>query len=89
MHKKPTLATILFRHLWPKLQKGERRFTIVDTSLDFGVTAYTLSKAVRRFNESGHALKFPGMRFHAKVIDAYKLEISAEQVLDKQPNSLF
>ena len=86
---KPTLPTILFRHLWTRLQAGDRKFTISDTSLEFGVTAYTLSKAVRRFNETGHALNFPGMRFHAKVIDAYKLEISAEQILDKRPEELF
>lgn len=87
--KKPALATVLFRFLWPQLQKGERAFTISDTGLSFGVTAYTLSKAVRRFNESGHSLKFPGWKFHAKVVDAYKLEIKAEQVLDLPAASLF
>lgn len=87
--KKPTLATVLFRHLWRKMHTGAREFKIENTDLKFGVTAYSLSKAVRRFNETGHELRFPGWRFHAKVIDAYKLEISAEQILDKRPEELF
>lgn len=47
--KKPTLATVLFRHLWRKMQTGAREFKIENTDLQFGVTAYSLSKAVRRF----------------------------------------
>ena len=87
--KKPTLATVLFRHLWRKMQTGAREFKIENTDLQFGVTAYSLSKAVRRFNETGHEeLRFPGWRFHAKIIDAYSLEIKAEQVLDRAPGAI-
>ena len=86
--KKTNPAKLLLRHLWPRMQHGERHFIIDDTRLAFSMTAQQLSKVVRRFNETGHALNFPGMRFHAKVIDAYKLEISAEQILDKRPGGL-
>lgn len=88
MKKRPTIATILLRHLWPQMQEGRRHFEIKDTALAFNATAQQLSKAVRRFNESGNRLRFPGWRFHAKVVDVYTLTIDAEQIIDEKPGSL-
>ena len=81
-------AKLLLRYLWPRMQRGERHFIIDDTNLAFSATAQQLSKAVRRFNESGHQLRFPGWRFHARVVDVYTLTIDAEQIIDPKPDSL-
>ena len=75
--KKITTAQILMRVLWPQLQAGERTFMIEDTMTSYGQTAQQLSKAVRRFNESGHKLNWPGFHFSAKVLDIYRLQIEA------------
>lgn len=69
MKKKTTTSTLLLRYLWSQMQEGRRHFGIADTNLAFSATAQQLSKAVRRFNESGHQLRFPGWRFHARVVD--------------------
>lgn len=88
MKKKTTTSTLLLRYLWSQMQEGRRHFEIADTNLAFSATAQQLSKAVRRFNESGHQLRFPGWRFHARVIDVYTLTIDAEQIIDPKPDSL-
>lgn len=88
MKKKTTTSTLLLRYLWSQMQEGRRHFEIADTNLDFSATAQQLSKAVRRFNESGHQLRFPGWRFHARVVDVYTLTIDAEQIIDPKPDSL-
>lgn len=88
MKKKTTTSTLLLRYLWSQMQEGRRHFEIADTNLAFSATAQQLSKAVRRFNESGHQLRFPGWRFHAKVVDVYTLTIDAEQIIDPKPDSL-
>lgn len=88
MKKKTTTSTLLLRYLWSQMQEGRRHFEIADTNLAFGATAQQLSKAVRRFNESGHQLRFPGWRFHARVVDVYTLTIDAEQIIDPKPDSL-
>lgn len=88
MKKKTTTSTLLLRYLWSQMQEGRRHFEIADTNLAFSATAQQLSKAVRRFNESGHQLKFPGWRFHARVVDVYTLTIDAEQIIDPKPDSL-
>ena len=90
---KPTTAQILMRVLWPRLQAGERSFLIEDTQLSYGLTAQQLSKAVRRFNENGNKLQWPGLHFSAEVLDVYRLQIrvriQADPVVvqkdDKQP----
>ncbi len=82
MTKTQTPAKLLLRYLWPRMQRGERHFVIEDTQLAFSQTAQQLSKAVRRFNESGHELNWPGFHFSAKVLDVYKLEIKAEREAD-------
>ena len=64
---KPTTAQILMRVLWPRLQAGERSFLIEDTQASYGLTAQQLSKAVRRFNENGHKLQWPGLHFSATI----------------------
>ena len=79
---KPTTAQILMRVLWPRLQAGERSFLIEDTQLSYGLTAQQLSKAVRRFNENGNKLKWPGFHFSAKVLDVYRLQIDARIEVD-------
>lgn len=81
-------AKLLLRYLWPRMQRGERHFIIDDTQLAFSMTAQQLSKVVRRFNETGNRLRFPGWRFHAKVVDVYTLTIDAEQIIDEKPGSL-
>lgn len=88
MKKKTTTSTLLLRYLWSQMQEGRRHFEIAGTNLAFSATAQQLSKAVRRFNESGHQLKFPGWRFHARVVDVYTLTIDAEQIIDPKPDSL-
>lgn len=88
MKKKTTTSTLLLRYLWSQMQEGRRHFEIADTNLAFSATAQQLSKAVRRFNESGHQLRFPGCRFHARVVDVYTLTIDAEQIIDPKPDSL-
>ena len=88
MKKKTTTSTLLLRYLWSQMQEGRRHFEIADTNLAFSATAQQLSKAVRRFNESGHQLRFPGWRFHARVVDVYTLTIDAEQIIDAKPDSL-
>ena len=88
MKKKTTTSTLLLRYLWSQMQEGRRHFEIADTNLAFSATAQQLSKAVRRFNESGHQLRFPGGRFHARVVDVYTLTIDAEQIIDPKPDSL-
>lgn len=88
MKKKTTTSTLLLRYLWSQMQEGRRHFEIADTNLAFSATAQQLSKAVRRFNESGHQLRFPGWRFHARVVDVYTLTIDAEQIIDPKPDSL-
>lgn len=88
MKKKTTTSTLLLRYLWSQMQEGRRHFEIADTNLAFNATAQQLSKAVRRFNESGHQLRFPGWRFHARVVDVYTLTIDAEQIIDPKPDSL-
>lgn len=88
MKKKTTTSTLLLRYLWSQMQEGRRHFEIADTNLAFSATAQQLSKAVRRFNESGHQLRFPGWRFHARVVDVYTLTIDAEQIIDPKPYSL-
>ena len=88
MKKKTTTSTLLLRYLWSQMQEGRRHFEIADTNLAFSATAQQLSKAVRRFNESGHLLRFPGWRFHARVVDVYTLTIDAEQIIDPKPDSL-
>lgn len=88
MKKKTTTSTLLLRYLWSQMQEGRRHFEIADTNLAFSATAQQLSKAVRRFNESGHKLRFPGWRFHARVVDVYTLTIDAEQIIDPKPDSL-
>lgn len=88
MKKKTTKSTLLLRYLWSQMQEGRRHFEIADTNLAFSATAQQLSKAVRRFNESGHQLRFPGWRFHARVVDVYTLTIDAEQIIDPKPDSL-
>lgn len=88
MKKKITTSTLLLRYLWSQMQEGRRHFEIADTNLAFSATAQQLSKAVRRFNESGHQLRFPGWRFHARVVDVYTLTIDAEQIIDPKPDSL-
>lgn len=89
MAKTPTPAKLLLRYLWPRMQRGERHFVIEDTQLAFSQTAQQLSKAVRRFNESGHELNWPGFHFSAKVLDVYKLEIKAEREADPVPSGSF
>lgn len=88
MKKKTTTSTLLLRYLWSQMQEGRRHFEIADTNLAFSATAQQLSKALRRFNESGHQLRFPGWRFHARVVDVYTLTIDAEQIIDPKPDSL-
>lgn len=66
-------AKLLLRYLWPRMQRGERHFIIDDTQLAFSMTAQQLSKVVRRFNETGHELNWPGFHFSAKVLDIYRL----------------
>lgn len=88
MKKKTTTSTLLLRYLWSQMQEGRRHFEIADTNLAFSATAQQLSKAVRRFNESGHQLRFPGWRFHARVVDVYTLTIDAEQIIDPKSDSL-
>lgn len=88
MTKTQTPAKLLLRYLWSQMQEGRRHFEIADTNLAFSATAQQLSKAVRRFNESGHQLRFPGWRFHARVVDVYTLTIDAEQIIDPKPDSL-
>lgn len=88
MKKKTTTSPLLLRYLWSQMQEGRRHFEIADTNLAFSATAQQLSKAVRRFNESGHQLRFPGWRFHARVVDVYTLTIDAEQIIDPKPDSL-
>ena len=88
MKKKTTTSTLLLRYLWSQMQEGRRHFESADTNLAFSATAQQLSKAVRRFNESGHQLRFPGWRFHARVVDVYTLTIDAEQIIDPKPDSL-
>ena len=88
MKKKTTTSTLLLRYLWSQMQEGRRHFEIADTNLAVSATAQQLSKAVRRFNESGHQLRFPGWRFHARVVDVYTLTIDAEQIIDPKPDSL-
>lgn len=88
MKKKTTTSTLLLRYLWSQMQEGRRHFEIADTNLAFSATAQQLSKAVRRFNESGHQLRFPGWQFHARVVDVYTLTIDAEQIIDPKPDSL-
>jgi hypothetical protein len=88
MKKKTTTSTLLLRYLWSQMQEGRRHFEIADTNLAFSATAQQLSKAVRRFNESGHQLRFSGWRFHARVVDVYTLTIDAEQIIDPKPDSL-
>lgn len=88
MKKKTTTSTLLLRYLWSQMQESRRHFEIADTNLAFSATAQQLSKAVRRFNESGHQLRFPGWRFHARVVDVYTLTIDAEQIIDPKPDSL-
>lgn len=88
MKKKTTTSTLLLRYLWSQMQEGRRHFEIADTNLAFSATAQQLSKAVRRFNESGHQLRFPGWRFHARVVDVYTLTIDAEQIIDPKPDFL-
>lgn len=88
MKKKTTTSTLLLRYLWSQMQEGRRHFEIADTNLAFSATAQQLSKAVRRFNESGHQLRFPRWRFHARVVDVYTLTIDAEQIIDPKPDSL-
>ena len=88
MKKKTTTSTLLLRYIWSQMQEGRRHFEIADTNLAFSATAQQLSKAVRRFNESGHQLRFPGWRFHARVVDVYTLTIDAEQIIDPKPDSL-
>lgn len=56
-------AKLLLRYLWPRMQRGERHFIIDDTQLAFSMTAQQLSKVVRRFNETGHELNWPGFHF--------------------------
>ena len=58
-------AKLLLRYLWPRMQRGERHFIIDDTQLAFSMTAQQLSKVVRRFNETGHELNWPGFHRNA------------------------
>lgn len=85
MKKKTTTSTLLLRYLWSQMQEGRRHFEIADTNLAFSATAQQLSKAVRRFNESGHELNWPGFHFSAKVLDIYRLEITAAREADPVP----
>ncbi|MEI3244194.1 MAG: hypothetical protein V8R98_06265 [Holdemanella sp.] len=78
-------AKLLLRYLWPRMQRGERHFIIDDTQLAFSMTAQQLSKVVRRFNETGHELNWPGFHFSAKVLDIYRLEITAAREADPVP----
>ena len=80
MPKKPSLPTMIFRHLWKRMQAGQRWFVIDDTNLTFASTAYQVSKAIRRFNEPNHKLLWPDFRFTAKILDAYTVEIIAERL---------
>lgn len=89
MTKKPTLPLILFRHLWPLMQNGQREFIFAHTDLELNATAYQVSKAVRRFNESGHKLRWPGFEFSAYIEDAYRVRICAKTKPEPTEGGLF
>lgn len=75
----PNLPVIMRDWLWQKMQSGQTEFIIEDTDKEFQSSALQVSKAIRRFNETGHALKWPGFRFSVKVLDVYRVYIRAEQ----------
>lgn len=74
------LPRIVGAYSWKKLQAGIQDFEVEDTGLTFSATAQQVSKAVRRFNESDHPMRWPGFRFSAKVLGPYAIRISVRQV---------
>lgn len=89
MTRKPTLPLILFRYLWPLMQKGQREFLFDNTLLQFSATAQQVSKAVRRFNETDHKLRWPGFEFSARVEDVYRIHIYAKPKEEQVCGGLF
>lgn len=75
-----TLPYILREYLWRRMQDGEFTFVIQNTQFEFSASAYQVSKAVHRFNENGHALRWPGFKFSARIIDVYTIAITIKQV---------
>ncbi len=73
------LPTFVMRYLWKCLQEGVTEVIVEDTQIEFGATAQQVSKAVRRFNETGHKRFWPGFHFSARVLDVYRIAIRAEQ----------
>lgn len=67
------------------LRKDCHETTIADTRATFdGMSAQQVSKAARRMNESherSRALRIPGWRVSAKVLDVYSIEIKLRQVI--------
>lgn len=76
-----SLPFVVKNYVWHELQNGRSEFTVEDTQDTFQATAQQVSKAVRRFNEAGRELNWPGFHFSARVLGPYSIKISAEQVL--------
>ena len=75
--KTKRLPYILKEFVWKELQAGRTEIFVEDTQAAFQATAQQVSKAVRRFNETGHELKWPGLHFSARVIGPFSIRIAA------------
>ena len=78
MKRPKNLPQHVMRFCWKKLQEGTTTIRVPDTQNQFLATAQQVSKAVRRFNETGSRFNWPGLHFSAKVLGVYEILIKAE-----------
>ena len=66
MKRPKNLPPPVMRFCWKKLQEGTTTIRVSDTQKQFLATAQQVSKAVRRFNETGSKFNWPGLHFFRK-----------------------